>query len=301
MAGYGGTAADKIAVAAASVPADLKNKWRLAFNEFDQMNNGVITAEELEAVMREHLKMHPAPGEVQAMIAAVDHDMDNAVSYEEFELMMVAAGRGNHGGKLGFAHVVDRFIRMSDIATLITTEAAAFVEQFCAQHREKFTDLVTLDQASIDANPSYMDTYKLFTEEAELMMQNVLMLWGTASMNTFDDDFLEVVSQHGIADSFLQYTDYGKFMAKMYEVVQNPGSYDGPVDGAIPRPETPAHASTTKRLSQLDKQLQMLDYQRNQVLAERRRLVGCEVQPITTTALKRELEKRQWLDDVGND
>jgi len=292
-----------IAKHCATVPADVKNKWIMAFNEFDVMKNGVITAGELEQVMTQNLKMSPAPGEVAAMIAAVDHDNDNAVNYEEFEMMMVAAGRGTNGGKLGFSHVVTRFIRMTDIAGLVTEECKGFVEQFCMRHRDKFADLVSPDVTQGEQKPAWFDTYKIFCEEAELMMQNALMLWGAATMKNFDEDFLDVVGDTGMLDNFLKYTEYHAFLEKMHATAQAPlGDAHPAVYESTPRPETPcSHGGTQKRLAQLDRQLAMLDYQRNQILAERRRLVGCEVQPVTTTALKRELEMRRWKEDVGND
>jgi hypothetical protein len=290
--------------AAESVPLDVKAKWRLAFNEFDVMKNGVITAEELEQVMRTHLKMNPGVGEVQAMIAAVDHDQDSVVSYEEFELMMVAAGRGTATGQsVGFSKIVNKFIRQTDIALLITRECTGFVEIFCQKHRDTFADLVTPDVTQVEQSPAWYDTFKIFVEEAELNMQNVLLLWGAANMQSFDEDFLDAAMGTGLLHNFLSLTDYPYFIQKMHQTVntvgdQHPAAYEG----GIARPETPMnHGSTQQRLAALDRQLAMLDYQRNQVLAERRRLVGCEVQPVTTCALKRELEMRQWREDVGID
>lgn len=301
--GYSTSRRVEIAQHVDRVPQELKTKWRIAFNEFDVTKNGVITAAELTQIMTTSLRMSPAPGEVEAMIAAVDLDNDNAVNYEEFEMMMVSSGRGINGATIGFSHIVSRFIRMTDIASLITQECHGFAEQFCARHRDKFTDLVSPDIRANEQQPAWYDTYKMFCEEGELMMQNVLMLWGAAQMKSFDQDFLDVVNETGMLDTFLRYTDYGEFIKKMYEVSQaSPGDQHPASLECHSRPETPcAHGSTQKRLAQLDRQLAMLDYQRNQILTERRRLVGCEVQPITTTALKHELEMRKYREEVGMD
>lgn len=287
-----------IVMAAAAVPAGVKAQWKSAFNEFDVAKNGVISEGELESIMSTRLKMNPAPGEVQAMITAVDHNEDNVISYDEFELMMVAAGRGVNGAKIGFSHVVNRFIRMKEVATLIAQECRNFVSNFSEKHREHFLDLPTADANAVEQNPMWFDTFKQFCEEAELTMQNVLMLWGAGSMKSFDDEFLDAVSETGVLDDFLRYTNYGEFIKKMYAAKQA-----GPDPGAgVSRPETPcSQPSTHKRLAQLDRELSMLDFRRNEILAERRRLIGCEVEPVTANALKHELQMRQWREEVGFD
>ena len=49
---------------------------------------GAIDAEELKSAMTK-LMMVPGVGEIEAVIAAVDHDHDQTVDYEEFELKMM--------------------------------------------------------------------------------------------------------------------------------------------------------------------------------------------------------------------
>lgn len=66
---------------------------------------------------------------------------------------------------------------------------------------------------------------------------------------------------------------------------------------------TTPHANNRaqRRIAELDQELFMVDLRRNELLAERRRLVGASVDSVTTAALKRELEARRWKDDVGMD
>ena len=52
------------------------------------MNDVAVDAEELKSVMTK-LMMVPGAGEIEAVIAAVDHDDDQTVDYEEFELKMM--------------------------------------------------------------------------------------------------------------------------------------------------------------------------------------------------------------------
>jgi hypothetical protein len=288
--------------AAGAVPHQTKLKWQAAFSQFDIAKNGVISVEELRQVMVQKLHMTPKDGEVENMVAAVDLNGDSVISYEEFELMMVAAGRGSATGS-GFAHVVYRLIRMPEITALINAEANNFVHNFCQQHRETFAGLTTPDVASGEQLPAYYDAWQMFKEEGELMMQSSMLLWGTAQMKTFEPEFLEEMNQTGILDSFLRYLDYPAFIQLMYHsAAQQQQSDQHPAAAGISRPQTAlGEGSVQKRLAELDRALTQLDYQRNQLLAERRRLVGCEVDSVTTGALKQQLELAQYRDDVGND
>jgi len=293
--------------AASAVPHQTKVKWQAAFNQFDIARNGVISVAELRQVMVEKLHMTPRDGEVENMVAAVDLNGDSVVSYEEFELMMVAAGRGSAAGSKaasGFAHVVHRLIRMPEIAALIIAEANNFVHNFSQQHRDTFAGLTTPDVSAGEQLPAYYDAWQMFKEEGELMMQSTMLLWGTAQMKTFEPEFLEEMNQTGILDSFLRYLDYPAFIKLMYTVAaQQPQQSDQhPAAAGIARPQTPlGGGSVQRRLAELDRDLTQLDYKRNQLLAERRRLVGCEVDSVTTGALKQQLELAKYREDVGND
>jgi len=292
---------ESAAAARDQVPPEIRMKWQQAFTELDLKQNGVIDVEELTTVMRS-LKMNPLAGEVEAMIAAVDHAGEGVVNSDDFELMMTSAGRGSSAG---FSHVVDRHIKMGDVAMLVTNECTNFVDRFCREHVVEYMDLPDPDEKA-EHKFAWYDTYKKFCEEAELTMQNTLVLWGVASQKTFDDDFLESVNQSNILDGFLNLTDYEKFIDRMraYVEMQRTGAplEDNTVPVHLPRPMTPhTRAKTQQRLAQLDSELGALDSRRIQLLAERRRLIGCEVAPVTTSCLKHELEMRRWYEDVGLD
>lgn len=280
-------------------------KWRSAFVAFDLDHSGTINAQELASVMRS-MRMIPKPGEVEAMIAAVDIDGDRAVSYDEFEAMMVSARREcSHGVSSGFSHVVVRHIKMGDVAKLIAQECTNFVDRFCRDHVREYMDLPAAG-AQCEQQPAWYDTYKQFCEEAELLMQNVLVLWGVAAQKNFDEDFLDNVENSNILDGFLKLTDYEPFINRMRAYVQSEQSglpvMDGAVPFNLPRPMTPhTRAKTQQRLAELDQELAQLDARRNRLLVERRRLIGCEVESITTNCLKHELETRRWREDVGFD
>lgn len=291
----------QLAAARDQVPTETRMKWRQAFSQFDLKQNGVIDFEELTTIMKS-MNMIPHPGEVEAMIAAVDHDGDNAINLDDFEMMMTSAGRGD---RVGFCHVVERFIKMGDVAKLISSECTNFVDRFCREHVGEYLDLPPADQMG-EHKPAWYDTFKRFTEEAELTLQNVLILWGVASQKSFDDEFLEKVEESNLLDDFLKLTDYQRFIDRMraYADSQRSGAplVDNSVPMHLPRPMTPhTRQKTQMRLSELDMELANLESQRNRLLAERRRLIGCEVVPVTSMCLKHELEARRYREDVGLD
>ena len=54
---------------------------------------GAVDADELKSVMTK-LMMVPGAGEIEAVIAAVDHDDDQNADFEEFELKMMERSVG---------------------------------------------------------------------------------------------------------------------------------------------------------------------------------------------------------------
>lgn len=289
------------------VPADLRARWHDAFVKFDVSQTGWIDANDLAQVMG-NLRMAPAPGEVEAMIQAVDLDEDSVISVQEFELMMVAAGRGHSDKNVGFSHVVHRHIKMAEVARLICTECRSFVDRFCRLNVNSYMELPTPDMhpSSVEQLPLWHDTHRRFVEEAELMVQNLMVLWGVASQQQFQDEFLDAAMEGGMLDDFLTLADYGPFVHTMQAYVEQERSGvpvdDGSVAASLPRPTTPhSRNKTQQRIAELDRELAMMDMKRNELLAERRRLIGCEVEPVTTLALRRELEMRRWREDVGLD
>jgi len=303
--------------AMAAVPEALRQKWWAAFQAFDVDQSGTIDAKELSAVMAS-MKMVPQSGEVGAMIAAVDLDGDGVVSFQEFEQMMAASGRDRHTltgfpsePARRFSHVVQRHVRMRDVAKLITNQCTDFVDQFCRQHWENYADLPLFPggEKTVENTPAWHDVYRKFAEEAELTVQSSLVLWGVASQQSFDSDFLEAVMQCNLLDDFLKLTEYEAFLNRMRGYVQQATQGTPVTDEQVPallpnleRPSTPhGHQQTQRRLTELDSELAQLDMQRNRLLAERRRLIGCEVTPVTTAALKHDLEALRWKEDVGFD
>lgn len=280
-----------------------RHKWKQAFAAFDLRKTGAIDADELSSVMRS-MKMIPHPGEVDAMISAADHDGDRQINYDEFELMMISAGRGDPGAKFGFSHIVQRHITMSDVSRLIIDECTGFVDRFCRDNVPIFSD-IPLDGSS-EYPLSFFDTFKQFQEEAELVMQNVLILWGVASQKSFDPDFLDTIQESNLLEEFLSLTEFEHFVNRMRAYAQQ-HKHGIPLDGIglvpqIPRPMTPhTRQKTQQRLAEIDMQLAGLDAQRNKLLVERRRIIGCEVGNVTTTCLKQELLARRWREDVGWD
>merc|ERR1712224_1014710 len=122
-----------------------------------------------------------------------------------------------------------------------------------------------------------------------------------------EEEFLDVAQQSIDLDIFLKITEYPAFLERMQNFVhQQQGLQGGPSFDpamlAVPRPLTPhSRTATQQRLAELDQSLAGLDQKRNELLAERRRLIGCEIRPTTTCALKEQLEVRRWKDDVGLD
>jgi len=276
------------------IPEQTKKVWRAAFQEFDLNKTGKIDVAELTAAMT-RMQMVPQPGEVQAMIEAVDHDHDGQVSYDEFELMLVCAGRGRPSG---FAHIVDRFIRMPDVTKMIAHECKGFADEFMKANIEFFMDLD--DSNFAEKRQAWLDIYRKFLVESELFMQNALVAWGVNSQYRFEDAFLDAAQNNPLLDSFLKTTEYEAFMRQMAYYVQT--QRDGAlVHGISEDYSRPGSKNTQSRLWAIDAELANLDATRNALIAERRRLIGFEVTPLATTALKHELDMMRWKDAVGLD
>jgi len=290
------TSTNRASVLAARELIDEKTKkvWQAAFQELDLKHTGKIDVAELTAAMT-RMQMVPQPGEVHAMIEAVDLDHDGEVSYDEFELMLVSAGRGRPAG---FAHIVDRFIRMPDVTNMIARECKSFADEFMKANVEFFKDLD--DSNFAEKRQTWLDVYRKFLVESELFMQNALIAWGVNTQYRFEDTFLEAAQNNPLLDSFLKSTEYEAFMKEMTYYAQK--QRDGVVVNGTPDDYSrPGTADTQDRLQVIDKELANLDAKRNALLAERRRLIGFEVTPLATAALKHELDMMKWKDDVGMD
>mmetsp|Transcript_58731 Transcript_58731/g.139950 ORF Transcript_58731/g.139950 Transcript_58731/m.139950 type:complete len:303 (+) Transcript_58731:122-1030(+) len=285
------------------VSRTLRAKWKQAFDQFDHNKNGFIDYNELTQVMQS-MRMIPAHGEVEGMIAAVDHNMDQLIDFHEFELMMVSSGRGRVGSSVGFSHIVERQIRITEVADCITKECQSFMENFCKQHANAFLDLppAGTDLSKVENSPAWFDMHKQFQEELELMIQNLMMLWGVASQQHFSEDFIEACLRTDLQACLLQ-SDFPSFLQQMSSVVETIKA-GGEIDDGAPMTHQHSqrmHSKALSRLAQVDAELASLDKKRNELLGERRRLIGCEVQLNTTSALRREMENRRYKDEVGMD
>mmetsp|Transcript_14272 Transcript_14272/g.25061 ORF Transcript_14272/g.25061 Transcript_14272/m.25061 type:complete len:207 (+) Transcript_14272:179-799(+) len=200
----------------------------------------------------------------------------------------------------------------SEVIQLVAAECDAFADRFFSVHRDRFLELPSGEASAVEQQPDWHAVYRTYVEEAELTMQNALMLWGVVRERTFEQDFVEAAQHSQALDGFLALTNYEPFMRRMYESVQLLREQDAKMAEDKPqaakmgysemRPATPHQdGATQRRLAQLDGRLAELEKERNVLLLERRRLVGRIVEPTTTMTLKREIELQRYRDDVGLD
>jgi len=156
------------------------------------------------------------------------------------------------------------------------------------------------DSNFAEKRQAWLDIYRKFLVESELFMQNALVAWGVNSQYRFEDAFLDAAQNNPLLDNFLKTTEYEAFMKQMAYYVQT--ERDGVLVHGIPEDYSrPGTANTQSRLQAIDKELANLDATRNALIAERRRLIGFEVTPLATAALKHELDVMKWKDAVGMD
>ncbi|CAJ1347761.1 unnamed protein product [Effrenium voratum] len=153
----------------------------------------------------------------------------------------------------------------------------------------------------------WFQLFKRFEAEAELTMQNALMLWGLVQAKTFEEQFLEEV-----LDDFLSLTEYPSFVKRMFRELQQREqdaklSEDKPAPPGFVRkdslrPTTPlSDGVMCKRLSEVDQRLAELEMERNALLVERRALVGRHVEASTSQTLKQQIQLQRYREDVGLD
>eukprot|EP00933_Yihiella_yeosuensis_P078264 TRINITY_DN8953_c1_g1_i1.p1 TRINITY_DN8953_c1_g1~~TRINITY_DN8953_c1_g1_i1.p1 ORF type:complete len:198 (+),score=33.83 TRINITY_DN8953_c1_g1_i1:73-666(+) len=193
----------------------------------------------------------------------------------------------------------------NDITNLVACECNSFANRFFKENSKLFEDLESADVSQNEQRQEWFTVFKQFTEEAELTVQNALSLWGVVQAKAFERDFIEAAQYSQALDGFLRLTDYDAFIAEMFSRIQQKRECDAKMAEdpyAAMRPETPVgDVSIRRKLAQLDQRLSEIESERNALLLERRRLVGCEVEPTTASALKREIEHQRYLDDVGLD
>eukprot|EP00442_Polarella_glacialis_P020639 CAMPEP_0115095166 /NCGR_PEP_ID=MMETSP0227-20121206/28829_1 /TAXON_ID=89957 /ORGANISM="Polarella glacialis, Strain CCMP 1383" /LENGTH=237 /DNA_ID=CAMNT_0002488383 /DNA_START=55 /DNA_END=769 /DNA_ORIENTATION=+ len=200
-----------------------------------------------------------------------------------------------------------------EVIQLVASECNCFADRFFAANNICFDDLATADVSQGEQRAEWFAVYKKFSEEAELTIQNALMLWGVVQAKAFEEDFVDAAQHSEALDGFLSLTDYGPFIRRMHEQVQQRREQDGKESEDDPRfadlagtaacrPITPhTDGAAHRRLSQLDLRLAEIELERNALLLERRRLVGRVVEPTTASALKREIELQRYRENVGLD
>ncbi|CAJ1347760.1 unnamed protein product [Effrenium voratum] len=158
----------------------------------------------------------------------------------------------------------------------------------------------------------WFQLFKRFEAEAELTMQNALMLWGLVQAKTFEEQFLEEAMHSAVLDDFLSLTEYPSFVKRMFRELQQREqdaklSEDKPAPPGFVRkdslrPTTPlSDGVMCKRLSEVDQRLAELEMERNALLVERRALVGRHVEASTSQTLKQQIQLQRYREDVGLD
>jgi len=197
-----------------------------------------------------------------------------------------------------------------DIVELVGSECNAFAERFFAAHSHRFEDLKSGEASQEEQRAEWFEAFKTFEAEAELTMQNALMLWGVVQKKTFEKDFVEAAEHSRALDGFLALTDYHAFIQRMFQEVQRKREQDAKLADGHPafvheggyRPTTPHSDSVIwKRLSELDQRIADIEAERTSLLLERRNLLGHVVEAATTSSLKHEIAIHRWHEEVGLD
>eukprot|EP00438_Fugacium_kawagutii_P004845 Skav221066 [mRNA] locus=scaffold3118:246337:247259:- [translate_table: standard] len=199
---------------------------------------------------------------------------------------------------------------------LVASECNNFVENFFSENCPTFGGLETPDVMKAEQKAEWFNLYQKFEAEAELTMQNALMLWGLVQAKTFEEQFVEEATHSQALDDFLSLTDYPAFVKRMHREMQIqkveanlPGADCGrhsrissKESTCSSRPETHwSDEATTGRLAELDQRLAALEAERNALLVERRALVGRHVRPATSQTLRQQIQLQRYKEDVGMD
>jgi len=184
---------------------------------------------------------------------------------------------------------------------LISHECDGFVTRFLQAHHTSFAELESPDVTKGEQRLQWHEVFRRFKEESELTLQNTLMFWGVATSIKFEEDFLYAAQSQGRLDGFLGLTDYDKFIEKMYMYVDDRRR-------GVPLPASKvilggkgATEAVNRRLGELDARLAQVEYERNELLVERRRLLGCDSEASTSASLQHAIQQARWKDEVGLD
>ncbi|CAJ1450378.1 unnamed protein product [Effrenium voratum] len=199
-----------------------------------------------------------------------------------------------------------------EVIRLVATECNGFAERFFSAHCQAFAKLESADVMNGEQKAEWFQLFKRFEAEAELTMQNALMLWGLVQAKTFEEQFLEEAMHSAVLDDFLSLTEYPSFVKRMFRELQQREqdaklSEDKPAPPGFVRkdslrPTTPlSDGVMCKRLSEVDQRLAELEMERNALLVERRALVGRHVEASTSQTLKQQIQLQRYREDVGLD
>ena len=198
----------------------------------------------------------------------------------------------------------------NQVIGLVASECNNFVDNFFSTNCPAFAQLDSPDVAKIEQRPEWFSLFQQFEAEAELTMQNALMLWGLVQAKSFEEHFVEEAMQSAALDDFLSLTEYPAFVQRMHREVRE--RHDDPEPASVricsksstcsSRPEThwEDHA-TSLRLSELDQRLAAVEAERNALLVERRALVGRHVQADTSHTLKQQIQLQRYKEEIGLD
>ena len=89
---------------------------------------------------------------------------------------------------------------------LVATECNSFVEQFFSNNCGAFAGLDSPNVTKGEQKPEWFNLFQQFEAEAELTMQNALMLWGLVQAKTFEEQFVEEAMHTQALDDFLSLT-----------------------------------------------------------------------------------------------
>jgi len=190
----------------------------------------------------------------------------------------------------------------ADVLKIVSGECDDFVRRFMQANMSHFETLESPDVTKGEQQLMWHYIFQCFQAEAEMTLQNTLLFWGLAISTKFEEDFIDAAQSNGALDGFLGMTDYKKFIEQMYTVVQQKKS------GALPAAVEPSslrtpheNKATEQRLSEIDMRLRTLEQERNELMVERRRLLGCEVAPTVSSSLRDAIARARWNDEVGLD
>lgn len=151
-----------------------------------------------------------------------------------------------------------------------------------------------------------------YQEEAELVLQNTLMLWGINHERLLSEDFVVEVTQSEAMNRFLSLTSYSDFAQSAHDWAVRTREQDAKLGEDKPNTfgkgaaaslrEAPVgDATLRKKLASIDYRLAELGVERTALLLERWRLAGCTIEQTTASALKHAVQRRRYQDDVGLD